>query len=381
MTGSRAIRLVAEREIRERLRSKVFLASTIVLLALVGGSVALQGALSKRETYRVAVVAPAPPGLAAALERAAEPFDDAKVELRVVVSPAAGRQALDSKEVDALLLLGADRLMFRSNVDDKAAAVAETAVRELRHRLPADPELQVATLQPADDETTDAEVLVAYAGSILLLMSLAVYGQWVVTGVVEERSNRVVELILSAVHPRDLLAGKVIGIGLLGLAQLALVAGLASALLVTGAFDAPRSLGGDVALVIPWFALGFALYSVAYAAAGALASRQQNADTAGQPVTYALLAVYFGGYVALSSDPTGPLATLLTVFPVSAPLVLPARSALVGVPFWEHALALVLVLGSVYALVRFAGRVYAHGLLRGGPGLGVRAAWRLARDP
>ena len=381
MTGARAVRLVAEREVRERLRSKVFLASTIVLLALVGGSVALQGALSKRETYRVAVVAPAPPGLAAALERAAEPFDDAKVELRVVVSPAAGRQALDSKEVDALLLLGADRLMFRSNVDDKAAAVAETAVRELRHRLPPEPELQVATLQPADDETTDAEVLVAYAGSILLLMSLAVYGQWVVTGVVEERSNRVVELILSAVHPRDLLAGKVIGIGLLGLAQLALVAGLASALLITGAFDAPRSLGGDVALVIPWFALGFALYSVAYAAAGALASRQQNADTAGQPVTYALLAVYFGGYVALSSDPTGPLATLLTVFPVSAPLVLPARSALVGVPFWEHALALVLVLGSVYALVRFAGRVYAHGLLRGGPGLGVRAAWRLARDP
>ena len=381
MNAARVIRLVAEREIRERLRSKVLLASTIVLLALVGGSVALQGALSKQETYRVAVVVPAPHGLAAALQRGAEPFDDAKVELRVVASPAAGRQALDADEVDALLLLGADRLVFRSSVDAKADAVAETAVRELRHRLPPEPELQTATLEPADDETTDAEVLVAYAGSILLLMSLAVYGQWVVTGVVEERSNRVVELVLSAVHPRHLLAGKVLGIGLLGLTQLALVAGLAAALLVSGAFDAPRSLGGDVALVIPWFALGFALYSVAYAAAGALASRQQNADTAGQPVTYALLAVYFGGYVALSSDPSGPLATLLTVFPVSAPLVLPARSALVGVPLWEHALALVLVLGSVYALVRFAGRVYAHGLLRGGPGLGLRAAWRLAREP
>lgn len=381
MTGSRAIRLVAEREIRERLRSKVFLASTVVLLALVGGSVALQGALSKDTTYRVAVVAPAPPGLAAALERAAKPFDDAKVELRVVVSPAVGREALDAEEVDALLLLGANRLLFRSNVDAKAAAVAETAVREFRHRLPPEPELQTATLQPADDETTDAEVLVAYAGSILLLMSLTVYGQWVVTGVVEERSNRVVELILSAVHPRHLLAGKVIGIGLLGFAQLALVAGLATALLIAGVFDAPRSLGGDVALVVPWFALGFALYSVAYAAAGALASRQQNADTAGQPVTYALLTVYFAGYVALSSDPTGPLATLLTLFPVSAPLVLPARSALVGVPLWEHTLALVLVLASIYALVRFAGRVYAHGLLRGGPGLGLRAAWRLARQP
>ena len=190
-------------------------------------------------------------------------------------------------------------------------------------------------------------------------MSLAFYGQWVITGVVEEKNNRVVELILSTVRPRHLLAGKVIGIGLLGFAQLALVAGLAAVLLAAGVFDAPAELGGDIALVIPWFALGFALYAVAYAAAGALASRQQNADTAGQPVTYTLLAVYFAGYVALSSDPNGLLANVLTVFPLTAPLVLPARSALVGVPLWEHALAVVLVLGSIYALVRFAGRVYA----------------------
>ena len=137
-------------------------------------------------------------------------------------------------------------------------------------------------------------------------------------------------------RPRHLLAGKVIGIGLLGLAQLALVAGLAAALLVAGVFDAPAGLGGSVALVIPWFALGFALYAVAYATAGALASRQQNADTAGQPVTYTLLAVYFAGYVALASDMDGLLANVLTVFPLTAPLVLPARSALVGVPLWEH---------------------------------------------
>ena len=135
---------------------------------------------------------------------------------------------------------------------------------------------------------------------------------------------------------------------------------LAAALLVAGVFDAPAELGADMALVIPWFALGFGLYAVAYAAAGALASRQQNAETAGQPVTYTLLAVYFAGYVALSSDPEGLLASVLTVFPLTAPLVLPARSALVGVPLWQHALAVVLVLGAIYALVRFAGRVYAQ---------------------
>ena len=137
----------------------------------------------------------------------------------------------------------------------------------------------------------------------------------------------------------------------------------------------------SVALVIPWFVLGFALYAVAYAAAGALASGQQNAETAGQPVTYTLVAAYFVGYLAVSANVDGLLANVLTVFPLTAPLVLPARSALVGVPLWEHALAIALVIGSIYALVRFAGRVYGTALLCSGPRLDLRAAIRLARHP
>ena len=211
-------------------------------------------------------------------------------------------------------------------------------------------------------------------------MSLAVYGQWVVSGVVEEKNNRVVELILSTVQPRHLLAGKVIGIGLLGLVQLALVAGLAAGLLAAGVFDAPASLGGSLALVIPWFALGFALYAVAYAAAGALASRRRTPRRRDSPS------------LTRSSRPTSPatspspptrtalLANFLTVFPLTAPLVLPARSALVGVPLWEHVLAVVLVVASIYALVGFAGRVYGQGLLHSGPRLGPRVAWRLSRQ-
>ena len=380
MSGRRAITLVAWREIRERLRSKTFLASTLLILVLVGGSAFLGELVNPETTYRVAVTAPAPTGLAAALERAAQPFDDAKVRLRVVGSAAAGRQLLEDEQVDVLLLLSGDRLVFRDNVDAKAAAVADTAVRALRNELPPSPELTAGTLHPPEDEAEEAAAFVAYAGSILLFISLAFYGQWVISGVVEEKNNRVVEVILSAVRARHLLAGKVIGIGSLGFAQLALVAGVAAGMLAAGVFDAPAELGGDMALVIPWFVLGFALYAVGYAVAGALASSQQNPETAGQPVTYALIAVYFAGYVTLSSNPEGPLASLLTVFPLTAPLVLPARSALVGVPLWQHALALVLVLGAIYALVRFAGRVYAHGLLHGGSGLGVRAAWRLARQ-
>ncbi len=380
MSGRRAIALVARREIRERLRGKVLLVSTLVMVLIVAGSAALQETLSKTTTYRVAVTAPAPDGLRAALERAAKPFDDATVRLRVVESAAAGRRALEEKQVDAVLLLSRNRLLFRNEIDAKAAAVADVAVRALRHHLPPAPELTTGTLHPQEPpKATDAETLVAYAASILLLMSLAVYGQWVVSGVVEEKANRVVEVILATTRPRDLLAGKVIGIGLVGLAQLALVAGLAAILLAAGVFDAPAALGASLALVIPWFVLGYALYAVAYAAAGALASRQQNADTAGQPVTYMLLAAYFAGYLAVSTSMDGPLANALTVFPLTAPLVLPARSALVGVPLWQHALAVLLVLATLVALVRLAGRIYAHGLLHAGPRLGLRNALTLSR--
>ena len=377
MSARRAIALVAWREIHERLHSRVFLVSTVLMLLLVGGSTALNGALSKTPTYRVAVPAPAPSGLAPALRRAAEPFD-AKVRVDVVPSAAAGRARLHAEKVDAVVLLARDRLVFRAGVETKLAAIVDTAVRAVRHHLPPQPELTAMTLEPAAKTPTDAATAVAYIGSILLLMSLAVYGQWVLTGVVEEKSNRVVEVILSTVRPRHLLAGKVIGLGLLGLGQIALVGGLASVLIGAGVFDAPASLGASLALVIPWFALGFALYAVAYAAAGALASRQQDASSAGTAVTYSLVAAYFLGYVALASDTDGLLANVLTVFPPTAPLVVPARSALVGVPVWEHAVAVVLVVATIYVLVRVAGRIYAHGLLRSGPRIGIRAAWRLA---
>ena len=379
MSGRQAITLVARREIHERLHSRVFLVSTLLMLLLVGGSSALSGALSKKPTYRYAVVAPAPRDLAAALERAAKPFD-AKARLTVVGSPAAARARLDAKKLDAIILLRGDRLIFRSNVDVKVAAVAETAVRSVRNHLPPAPELATATLHTPEKQVTDGETLVALLSSLLLLVTLALYGQWVLTGVVEEKSNRIVEVILATVRARHLMAGKVIGIGLLGLAQVALVGGLGAVLLAAGVFDAPASLGAHLALIIPWFALGFALYAVSYAASGALASGQQDASSAGTAVSYALSAIYFLSYVTLMSDVDSPLANALTVFPPTAPFVLPARSITVGVPLWEHGLAVVLTLASIYALVRLAGRGYAQGILHSGPRLDLRTAVHLARQ-
>jgi ABC-2 type transport system permease protein len=378
MSGRRAILLVARREIRERLRSRALLCSTGLLLLIVGASTAFTTIVDPHTTYDVAITRPAPAGLTAALQRAAAPLD-AKVHVTLVASPGAGRRALDAKDADALIVLPADRLVFRAAVDTKLAAIADTAVRTVRRHLPPAPELTAVTLTPGSGEATDAEILVAMIGSIAMIVSLSVYGQWVLAGVIEEKQNRVVELVISTVQPRHLMAGKVIGIGLLGLGQLALVAGFTAALFLAGAFDAPAGLGGSVALVVPWFGLGFALYAVAYAAAGALASRQQDADSAGQPVTTVLVTAYLLSYVVVSADSSSVLSHVLTIFPLTSPFVLPARSALVGVPLWEHAAAILLILASIYALMRFAGRIYAHGLLHSGPRIPLRTAWHLGR--
>ena len=380
MTARQTIMLVASREIRERLRSRVFLYSTMLMLAVVAGSSALPGLIDSTKTYRVAVVAPAPPRLDAALQRAAKPFD-AKVELQQLRSAAAARVQLKSGKIDAALDLPRDRIAFRDSIDRRLTALTDAAVRGVRRHLPPAPEITPVTIERSKAKSTDAEVLTAVLGAALLLTTIVVYGQWVLTGVVEEKANRVVEVIVATVRPRHLLAGKVIGIGLLGLIQVALIGGLAAALVAAGAFDAPSSLGGSVALVVPWFALGFALYAVAYAAAGAIASRSQDANSAGLPVTYTLIALFWLGYVVLSIDANSVPAHLLTVFPLTAPLVLPARSALVGVPLWEHALALAVVVATIYSLVRLGGRIYGAGLLRSGPRLDLRATMRLARNP
>jgi ABC-2 type transport system permease protein len=379
VSGRRAIALVARREIRERLRSRALLYSTGLLLLVVGAATAFSAAVDPHTTYDVAVTRPAPPGLAAALRHTAAPLDATR-RVTLVASPAAGRRALAAGDADALIVLSADRIVFRGGVDGRLATIADSAVRALRRHLPPRPELTPVTIDPGSGAASDAEILVAMIGSIAMIVSLSVYGQWVLAGVIEEKQNRVVELVISTVRPRDLMAGKVLGIGVLGIGQLAVVAGFTAALFAAGAFDAPAGLGGSVALVIPWFGLGFALYAVAYAAAGALASRQQDADSAGQPVTTVLVIAYLLSYVVVSADSSSTLAHVLTVLPVTSPFVLPARSALVGVPLWEHAAAVLLILATIYALLRFAGRIYAHGLLHTGPRIPVRTAWRLSRQ-
>ena len=211
----------------------------------------------------------------------------------------------------------------------------------------------------------------------LLLMAIVIYGNLVLTGVVEEKSSRVVEVLLARMEARNLLAGKVAGIGLLGFAQFALTA--LAALVATrfvDSFDVPAVSGGVLTWVVVWFVLGYALYAMAYGALGSLASRTEDAQSVAGPVGYVLIAAYWASFIAVSGDPVSAWSRLLSYFPLTAPLAMPGRIALGAAAWWEQLLAVVLTVGAVAALVVLGGRVYARAVLHSGPTLRLRDVWR-----
>ena len=142
------------------------------------------------------------------------------------------------------------------------------------------------------------------------------YGTWVLTGVVEEKQSRVVEVVLSTVRPRNLLIGKVLGIGILALAQLAVlvVAGLI-AVQISGRLTLPPTTIGAVVQLLTWFILGFALYSTTMGFLGSLASRVEDASNASLPVTMTATACYLASILLVTQDPDGLLARVHDVLP------------------------------------------------------------------
>jgi ABC-2 type transport system permease protein len=196
-------------------------------------------------------------------------------------------------------------------------------------------------------------------------------------GVAQEKTGRVAELLIAAIAPRHLLAGKVLGIGALGLAQVALVASALAAATTIGLTDLPSSFVPGAALVAPWFVLGFALYAVGFGVAGALVTRQEDVSTVSLPITGVMTVSFFVAYASLQSAPDSILTRLATVFPTTAPFMIPSRSAMAGVPAWQHVLAIATTLvAAIYGLVRLGGRLYTAALLHTSPFAGLADAWR-----
>jgi len=221
-----------------------------------------------------------------------------------------------------------------------------------------------------------AKVSVAFALIIvvMLYMALMLYGQAVLRGVMEEKQTRVAEVVVSSVEPWRLLAGKVIGVGAVGLTQLAVW--ISSAILLLryrgpilarfGAsemsFTPPDVTVGMGLMLLLFFVAGYVFYSALFAAVGAMVSTEQEAQQALMPIIL-LLVSSFVFFQPILSNPTSGLAQTLSWLPFSAPIVMPLRMAVIPVAGWEVAVALTSVAAGSYIAVWIAARIYRTGML------------------
>ena len=224
---------------------------------------------------------------------------------------------------------------------------------------------------------TEVGRLVGTLTAILLFISVSTFGSYVLTGVVEEKTSAVVEILLAQVRAHQLLAGKVIGIGLVALLQFAtaIAAGVA-ALRISGA-TVPGAVWVALPTTLFWFVTGFLLYSTLFALAGSFVSRQEEAQAAAAPISMVFLAAYLVVFT-VGANPGGTVATVLSLLPPFAPLLMPLRMASGVAPWWQVVLAAVLLLATVYGVLRAAGGVYARTLLHRGSRVSWKQALRLS---
>jgi len=210
----------------------------------------------------------------------------------------------------------------------------------------------------------------------VLLFGISVFGQMVLTGVLEEKASRVVEVLLARIPPRALLTGKIAGIGLLGLAQIGATA-LAALVAVAAvhSVDVPAVRGSVLAWAIVWFVLGYALYATVYGALGSLGSRVEDAQSVAAPVTVVMMVAYFASFVTIG-QPASAAARALSYVPLTAPMAMPGRIAMGATAWWEPVVAAMITLATIAGLVQLAGRVYTRAILHAGPALSLRDVWR-----
>jgi ABC-2 type transport system permease protein len=230
--------------------------------------------------------------------------------------------------------------------------------------------------------------LFAFGVAFLLYMSIILYGQNVLRGVIEEKQTRVAEVVMSSVGTDTLLAGKVIGVGAVGLTQLILWALTSWVLLevrapILARFGQPvtplqlPSIGPwAVVLLLAFFLLGFVFYSSLFAAVGAMVNSDQEAQQAAQPV----MLLMFAGIIFLNPvllDPQSTLATVVSILPFSSPIIMPLRLSLIPVPAWEVAASLASLVLSCLLVVWLAARIYRVGMLMYGkrPSMRELARW------
>lgn len=397
LTARRAIALVARREFVVQVVKKSFLVSNaVVVLAIIGGIVAFGVFSGDDEGEKVGLVAEAGAlagPLAATGESLGTPVDTSEV----ADADEARAQVADG-DLEVALLPAPDGsggvvAVTESELEPELRAVVETTVTALAQRAAldeagVDPDavaarvaeagVRVDALDPPEPDSGQRTFL-AFTAVILMFGQLIGFGTYVAMGVVEEKSSRVVELLLSTIRPLHLLWGKILGIGAVGLLQLAVygVAGIAAGT-ATGVLTVTGAAVGVFVSVLGWFVLGFALFAVLYAAAGSMVSRQEDVNSTTGPLLLLILAMYGVGFAAVG-DPDGTLSAVLSWVPPFSAVLMPLRVA-AGVAPLSQVVGTVLLMLLVTAVLAWgASKVYQRSVLRTGSQVAWREALGLAR--
>jgi len=388
---------VARREAVERARSKAFKISTVVLLVMGPMMVVLSQivpGLIEDDPAQIAFVGNNPAEISSALAQTAAAID-LEYELRDVDTADKAEEMLDEGEIDAVLVDG-ERLIFQSEAISEIVFALNEAVRAAN--LPAQIEALGLTLEdvaplispmdldvrlldpPEEDEALHPVVallvIVAMFGAIVL------YGQWVLLGVIEEKTSRVAEVLFGAVRPTELMIGKVVGNLFLAMAQMGMgaVSGVIALALIGSSVDVPNLAFSGVAVALVAAVMGVVLYAFAYAAAGATVSRPEDATSAAMPIMVVLMVGYVGSAFVVISDPDSAIAVALSLAPPWAPIAMPARVALGSPAWWEVAIAFGLLAVTIVGMARLAGRIYTGAILQTGPRIGLLRAFRSSAE-
>jgi ABC-2 type transport system permease protein len=392
-SSDRPVYLVARREISEGFRSKGFwilLAISVVAVAGIIIIADLAGSTSESSIDLAVVGEPAP----AAVDR----YDQigsaigTDIDVETVEDDTAARAAVGEGVADLALLDGAATIVVDEPIDaddnsDLAAVVnvlrsdialteglaeaglsSEEIAAAVSHEPPA-----VESLDTAQEDDGGGRVGVAIFINIALFLLLQTYGGWVVSGVTREKASRVVEVLLSTLTPRQLLFGKILGIGTLALLHAAaLVASAIVAAAIVG-IDVPDGFrAADVLVGAVWFLLGYALYCSAFAAAGSLCSRAEDAQGAVLPIMLPLVAGYIIAFSAAGGP--SPLLWVLAFFPPTAVQCMPVLYATGEAPVWAMLISMAITAVAAYGIARLAAAIYSRSILKAGK----RVSWREA---
>jgi ABC-2 type transport system permease protein len=425
--------IIARREYRDRVRGPIFVASTIVLMVLallVAVSPIVVRYFDRHTVARITVVA-SDDELGARAVAVADNLlnvppsgvDRASWEKPYAIDPGDGPDAERALAAGRLVgIIVVERLatnqldvVFRTNaasdsVRSQVVGFAAIAIGILDWTAELPPDSQLGAFQtPAfrvdsisgpteggqrlDPQQAASRALLGAVFVVLLFLSVLIYGMWVAAGVASEKSSRVMELMISAASTRQLLAGKVVGIGLAGLTQyLAIVL---PALLVV-AFQEPIAravlgpswtAGAQLITLTPpilaaygvFFLLGFTMFALIYAAMGSFVSRAEDVQMLSLPMSLIAMAGYLLALTALFGGAEGSLIRFASFLPPFSPFVMLARLMVATVQPWELSVSIGLLVAAIAIVAVAATRMYAAGVLLYGQRPGLRAFLAAAR--